>query len=163
VGARDPLRRHATDILPKANFSPAADRALAASYVSLRRTPAHIRKTVHLRLRICHRDQDPRDGFVLEGCTQDIDTMGMIAEVKLPDLRWLRGLLTSEILCRVEVDLPEDRGRFSARAVVAWAEAFHLGDPCRLGMAFIQVDDADSRKLIHFVRECQTTRLLRPA
>ncbi|MCX7803855.1 MAG: hypothetical protein N3A38_01565 [Planctomycetota bacterium] len=119
-----------------------------------------IRRTVRFTMRIHHRsDPDARNAISLDAWTEEIDTLGMIANVKLPDIQWLRDLLTSQMLCRVEMELPDGGGRIKASAVAAWAEAFRAGDPCRIGLAFVRISPPDMRRLGQFVRECQTKAL----
>lgn len=162
-GGGHPLQRGKTQFLLQGNSSVAADRAVAACYSSLRRTPAHLRYKIMFKIRLFRSDQDPRDGILMDAVSSDMDNLGMIAEIKLPEVKWLRRLLTSELLCQVEIELPFGRGRIDAKAAVAWAEAFHLGDPCILGLSFIQMDEPDRRRLTQFVRDSQTRFLRRPA
>ncbi len=138
----------------------AAERHKATCYISQRRNPMRIRRMVRFAMRIHnHSDRDARNGIALDAWTDEMDALGMVANVRLPEIRWLRGLLTSEMLCRVEMELPDGGGRVEADAATAWAEAFHLGDPCRIGLAFVRLSPPDMRRLGQFVRECQTKAL----
>jgi hypothetical protein len=143
---------------------PAVVRGAAETYVPLRRSLFRLRQIVRFRLLLYHHSvENIRNAIAMEAWTEEMDARGMIANVKLPDVRWLRNLLTSDMLCRVEIVLPDGRGCVEADAVAAWAEAFHSGDPCRIGLAFVRVSGPDFRRLTQFVRDCQTKALRRMA
>lgn len=135
------------------NRSFRAHQAVAASYQSLRRPVVRMHSLLpvaawfHLRGRVAGL------GTPVNGTTYQIDTEGLILNVRLPELCWLRALMTLKMLARMGVTLPGQRGRLKVTAVVAWVEAFRPRDPLRLGMAFTEISESDKARIRCLVAE----------
>lgn len=135
------------------NRSFRAHQAVAASYQSLRRPMARLHTLLPVAAWFHLRGHVPGLGTPVNGTTYQLDTDGLILNVRLPELTWLRALMTSKMLARMGVTLPGQRGRLKITAVVSWVEAFRARDPLRLGMAFTEISESDKARIRALIAE----------
>lgn len=135
------------------NCSAAADKFVAAHYESLRRTVPHLKTLLPVVAWFYLEGKSPVTGAPASGTTSQIDTQGMILNVRLPEPAWVSALLTSRMQLRMGITLPECRGRIVATAVVGWMEAHRPQDPMRLGLYFTEMNGFDRDRILRLIRE----------